>query len=274
MVTYCTEILKCKVPCGGLLTTGPKSTVFCTKIIGWVAESIVLLYKQIYQPLHVAQYRQGPPWAGTICCASKGLSQNGRSSWNLTRKFGLSLLTCSWGPANCTCFFSSPTSPQSPWARLWNGVLALSATEIMQKACVGIGAAPLGSTYDEKAVRGGWCLVPDFMFLCSWELPVLPSAALLQSCYSKGHSIDPPPGSCEGRWSARHCIRVQNLDSCTLCEAALEAYSVVWLSAWVRIGSSEMCQAFSQRGLQQRFCLRIVCRNLLGPWSCSEPPDC
>lgn len=186
----------------------------------------------------------------------------------------LSLLTCSWGPANCTCFFSSPTSPQSPWARLWNGVLALSATEIMQKVCVGIGAAPLASTYDVKAVRGGWCLVPDFMFLCSWELPVLPSAALLQSCYSKGHSIDPPRGSCEGRWSARQCIGVQNLDSCTLCQAALEAYSVVWLSAWVRIGSSEMCQAFSQRGLQQGFCLRIVCRNLVGPWSCSEPPDC
>lgn len=51
--------------------------------------------------------------------------------------------------------------------RLWDGMLALSAAEIMQKVDVGIGAALLGSTYDVNTVRGRWCLVPDFMFLCS-----------------------------------------------------------------------------------------------------------
>lgn len=107
----------------------------------------------------------------------------------------------------------------------------------MQKVCVGTGAAPLGTTYDVKVVRGKWCLVPDFMSLCSQELFLLPSAALLQSCYYRGHSIDPPSGCCEGRWSVRQCIRVQNLESCALCQAPLDAYSVVWLSG-VCLGQS------------------------------------
>lgn len=37
----------------------------------------------------------------------------------------------------------------------------------MQKVCVDIGAALLGSTYHVEVVRGRWCLVLDFMSLCS-----------------------------------------------------------------------------------------------------------
>lgn len=77
-----------------------------------------------------------------------------------------------------------------------------------------------------QMVFGTW-----LMSLCSWGLPVLPSAALLQRCYYRGHSIDPPCGCCEGRWPVRQCIRVTNLESCALCQASLEAYCVVWLSA-------------------------------------------
>lgn len=101
----------------------------------------------------------------------------------------------------------------------------------MHEVCVGIAAAPLRSTYDVKVVRGRCCFVPDFMSLCSWELP---SAAHLQSCYYRGHSVghsDSPCGCCEGRWSVSQCIRVKNLEFCALCQASLEAYRVVWLSA-------------------------------------------
>lgn len=129
----------------------------------------------------------------------------------------------------------------------------------MQKVCVGTGAAPLGTIYDVKVVRGKWCLVPDFMSLCSQELFVLPSAALLQSCYYRGHSIDPPSGCCEGRWSVRQCIRVLLWMLTVLCGFLVSAWSELYL------GSTEMCQAFGQRGSQQRFCLRILCKNLLGP---------
>lgn len=99
----------------------------------------------------------------------------------------------------------------------------------MQKVCVGTGAAPLGTIYDVKVVRGKWCLVPDFMSLCSQELFVLPSAALLQSCYYRGHSIDPPSGCCEGRWSVRQCIRVLLWMLTVLCGFLV--------SAWVRVVS-------------------------------------
>lgn len=125
-----------------------------------------------------------------------------------------------------------------------------------------------------QMVFGTW-----LMSLCSWGLPVLPSAALLQRCYYRRHSVDPLMWVL---WRKVVCQAVHQGDkSGVLCSMSSFSRGLLCCVAFcsllgseLYLGFTEMCQAFGQRGLQQGFCLRILCKDLLGPWSCSELLDC
>lgn len=82
-----------------------------------------------------------------------------------------------------------------------------------------------------KAVRGRWHQLPACAFLCPGELPVRPSAALLQSCYCREQPIDIPATSWRGKVLCHVAHHSANLESSTLHWAPLETCCAVWLSA-------------------------------------------
>lgn len=190
----------------------------------------------------------------------------------------LLLLSCGWWQADCIKFLFLATKPWEPSLEALDRLCdqpAFTQTRIAGNVCSHSEAALLRSTCDVKGCQGqvasATCLRVSLPRRITCTAQCCPSAKLLlqgaaywHTSYILERKSALPRGASQCEPGVQHSPLSSPGD--LLCCVAL----CPLLGSGLYPGSTETSQAFDQRGLQQRFSLSVLYKNLWGPdlaWS-------